>query len=81
MRGRISLRYLILLGLGVLLPPAGLPAQEDENGVSVLTTPYYTREQVEKVSAEIPPVRFRAPDDRWVHLPRTARKSCAGVRR
>ena len=54
MRWRISVAYLILLGLGVLLPHRGLPAQEDENGVSVLTEPYYSKEQVEK-----PPPRSR----------------------
>ena len=66
------IRSLLLFGIGMLLWPAALLAQEDENGVSVLTKPYYTKEQVEKAGGEIPPVRLEAPKDRWERLPRTA---------
>lgn len=72
MRRRLAITTTLASGLGVLLGPACLRAQEDENGVSVLTRPYYTRDQVEKAAAEIPPVRFEAPKGRWVNLPRTA---------
>ena len=55
-----------------LVWPTGLAAEEDENGVSVLTAPHYTREQTAKAAAEIPAVRFEPPADRWVNLPRSA---------
>jgi hypothetical protein len=66
------IRSLLQFGIGVLLWSTALLAQEDGNGVSVLTKPYYTKEQVEKAGGEIPPVRFEAPKDRWERLPRTA---------
>jgi hypothetical protein len=44
-----------------LLWPAVLVAQEDENGVSMLTRPAYTKEQVIKAAAEIPPVKIGIP--------------------
>lgn len=66
------MRRFLTFGFFLLLCPGGLLAQEDENGVSVLTTPYYTRGQVEKAAAEIPPVRFQAARDRWARLPRTS---------
>ena len=55
-----------------LLWPAVLVAQEDENRVSVLTTHAYTKEQMKKAAAEIPPVKIETPSERWDRLPRTA---------
>jgi hypothetical protein len=47
-------------------------AGPDENGVYVLRDPEITLEQVEKAYAEMPPVHYHPPRDRWAHLPLTA---------
>lgn len=72
MKNQTRLRPFLPIALAALFWPAPLPAQEDENGVSILTRSHYTKEQVAKAAAEIPPVRFEAPRDRWANLPRTA---------
>jgi hypothetical protein len=46
--------------------------QADENEVYVLIEPEHTMEQVEAAHAQIPPVRYAPPADRWKNLPRTA---------
>lgn len=72
MPARTPVRLPAFTCLVVLLCPAALPAGEDENGVYVLTKPERTKEEAEKAYAEVPPVRFDPPADRWAHLPRTA---------
>ncbi len=47
-------------------------AQADENEVYVLTKPEHTMEQVEAAYAQMPPLRYAPPADRWRFLPRTA---------
>ena len=47
-------------------------AQADENEVYVLTKPEHTMAEVEAAYAQIPPVRYAPPADRWRPLPRTA---------
>lgn len=60
---------LIATALGL---PIGLQAAEDENGVTVYSQGVYSKEQMERAAAEIPPVTFEPPADRWMNLPRTA---------
>jgi acetyl esterase/lipase len=50
---------------------ASRPPPADE-GAYVLVKPERTMEQVEKAYAEMPPVRYAPPPDRWDDLPRTA---------
>lgn len=56
----------------LLVAPALASAQADENEVYVLTRPEHTMEAVEAAYAQIPPVRYAPPADRWQNLPRTA---------
>jgi lysophospholipase L1-like esterase len=63
------LRWVPVLLLGV---PALASAQADENEVYVITRPERTTEAVEAAYAEIPPVRYAPPADRWRYLPRIA---------
>ncbi len=50
---------------------AGSAGAADE-GAFVLVKPERTMEQVDKAYAEMPPVRYAPPPDRWDRLPRTA---------
>ena len=56
---------LILAGSLVAGPP-------DENDVYILKDPEHTAEEVARAYAEIPPVRYLPPADRWANLPLTA---------
>jgi hypothetical protein len=56
----------------VLVAASRASAQADENEVYVLTRPERTMEQVGAAYAQIPPVRYTPPADRWKELPRTA---------
>jgi hypothetical protein len=67
------LRRSVSFGLCLLFCPAISRAQEDENGVYVITkSSSYTKEQVAKATAEISPLKVTPPVDRWARLPRTA---------
>ncbi len=55
-----------------LVAAANASGQADENKVYVLTKPEHTMEQVEAAYAQMPPVRYAPPADRWRYLPRTA---------
>lgn len=52
-------------------PPQDLP-------VYTLTAPERTAEEIAAAYAEIPPVVYRPPDDRWAHLRRTAQALAGG---
>ncbi len=55
-----------------LVLAGSLVAGPDENDVYILKDPEHTAEEVARAYAEIPPVRYRPPADRWAHLPITA---------
>jgi hypothetical protein len=65
----ILLCHAMMVGL-ILSSP--LWAGPDENEVYVLRDPEITLEQMEKAYAEMPPVKYNPPMDRWAHLPLTA---------
>jgi hypothetical protein len=65
----IHLCHAMMVGL-ILSGP--LWAGPDENDVYVLRDPEITLEQMEKAYAEMPPVKYDPPADRWAHLPLTA---------
>ena len=44
----------------------------DENEVIVITQPERPVHEIAEIYAEMPPLEYRPPDDRWVNLPRTA---------
>lgn len=70
---RVELPFLTALFVGlVALPPGLARAAPDADGVYVLTQPERTMEQVDRAYAEIPPVRYEPPADRWQHLPHVA---------
>ena len=56
----------------LFLAAPALAGPPDENDVYVLTEPEHTAEEVARAYAEMPPVRYRPPADRWAHLPTTA---------
>ena len=56
----------------VLIATGRAFAQADEDEVYVLTKPEHTMEVVEAAYAQMPPVRYAPPADRWRNLPRTA---------
>jgi hypothetical protein len=58
--------------IAALLLAGPLVAGPDENDVYVLKDPEHTAEEVARAYAEIPPVRYQPPADRWAHLPVTA---------
>jgi hypothetical protein len=43
----------------------------DKDGVYVINQPEHTAAEIEAAIAEIPPIQFVPPTDRWLHLPRT----------
>ena len=47
-------------------------AGPDKDDVYILTEPEHTSEEVARAAAEIPPVRYEPPADRWARLPITA---------
>src|SRR5690349_12481912 len=70
---RVELPFLTALFVGLVALPAGRArAGADLAGVYVLTEPERTMEQVDRAYAEIPPVRYEPPADRWQHLPHVA---------
>ena len=66
-------RILFALTLTVLYAGRPAPAGEDAEGAYVLTQPERTVEQIDKAYAEMPPVKYEPPADRWARLPRTAK--------
>jgi len=68
-------RRLVPLAILVLAPSIALsaaPPPAADDGAFVITKPERTLEQVEKAYAEMPPVRYTPPADRWANLPRAA---------
>ncbi len=59
-------------GPGLPGPRGDASAGPDENDVYVLTEPEHTADEVAQAYAEIPPVTYRPPADRWAELPITA---------
>jgi hypothetical protein len=47
-------------------------AAPEENDVYVLTAPERSIEQIEAAYAQMPPMKYTPPADRWNNLPRTA---------
>ncbi len=66
-------RTLLLLSVLLLLQPGlALPAEKaDESPVYTIVRPERSWEQVQAASAEIPPVTYQPPADRWDRLPIT----------
>jgi lysophospholipase L1-like esterase len=70
---RIPTRLFATLLIIIIATASGrASANPDADGVYVLTQPERTMEQVDKAYAEIPPVRYEPPADRWKNLPHAA---------
>jgi len=61
-----------LAGIAWFLLSCPLLARQDENDAYVLKNPEHSMEEIEKAYAEMPPVTYHPPADRWQHLPITA---------
>ncbi len=72
MRQRTFRPAILALGLGAILLSGDAMARQDADGMHVLTESGRTKEQAEKAFAEIPPIKFEPPGDRWARLPRAA---------
>ena len=68
----LPLLFTTLLVAFVACPAGRASANPDADGVYVLTQPERSMEQVDKAYAEIPPVRYEPPADRWQRLPHSA---------
>ncbi len=67
----VTLFFAVLVGV-ILLSVSAPEVQCDENDAYVITSAERTLESINQIYAQIPPVKYAPPKDRWKNLPRIA---------